>query len=136
MVRLEVTMLLWQLLEWRGCEFARTPLFVRLECFNCCSRYKASQPDCPLLGACLAWLSTGLEIVAGKRVYSLGKKQCPQLPQPEFMREEIGVVEKCGRNVERFTQHKPRKIKVVAIVSIVESKVPKASSFSRKKLDF
>jgi hypothetical protein len=89
MVRLEVTMLLWQLLEWRGCEFARTPLFVRLECFNCCSRYKASPPDCPLLGACLAWLSTGLEIVAGKRVYSLGKKQCPQLPQPEFMREEV-----------------------------------------------
>ena len=89
MVRLEVTMLLWQLLEWRGCEFARTPLFVRLECFNCCSRYKASQPDCPLLGACLAWLSTGLEIVAGKRVYSLDKKQCPQLPQPEFMREEV-----------------------------------------------
>jgi hypothetical protein len=32
-------------------------------------------------------------------------------------------VEKCGRNVERFTQHKHRKIKVVAIVSIVERKI-------------
>ena len=109
MVRLEVTMLLWQLLEWRGCEFARTPLFVRLECFNCCSRYKASQPDCPLLGACLAWLSTGLEIVAGKRVYSLGKKQCPQLPQPEFMREEVNrscgkMWKKCGAIYTTQTQ--------------------------------
>lgn len=41
------------------------------------------------MGAYVAWLNILLEIVAGKRVYSLGKKQCPQLPQPEFMREEV-----------------------------------------------
>ena len=50
---------------------------------------RSNLADCPLLGACVAWLSTLLEIVAGKRVYSLGKKQCPQLPQPDFMREEV-----------------------------------------------
>ena len=62
------------------------------------------------MGASLAWLNTLLEIVAGKRVYSLGKKQCPQLPQPEFMREEVKnrscgkMWKKCGAIYTTQTQ--------------------------------
>ena len=45
----------------------------------------------------------------------------------------IGIVEKCRKSVAANTQRKALKILVVSIVSIVESNVPNASSFLRKK---